>query len=78
MYGYGGEGFQVLVVMASSVFLTYQTVENCTLGTLKGPWWRGVFFASVSFSPSEKEMKSRHGQWLTMLNKLANNERVKT
>jgi hypothetical protein len=37
---------------------------------------KGVFFASVSFSPSEKEMKSRHGQWLTVLKKSVKTERA--
>jgi hypothetical protein len=36
-----------------------------THSTLQGLRWKGVFFASVSFSPLEKEMKSRPGQGLT-------------
>jgi hypothetical protein len=29
------------------------------------------FFASVSFSPSEKEMKCRHAQWLIVIKRTA-------
>jgi hypothetical protein len=39
---------------------------------------KGVFFASVSFSPLEKEMKCRHAQWLTVLKKSVRTERAKT
>jgi hypothetical protein len=35
------------------------------------------FLCFVSFSPLEKEMKSRHGQWLTVLKKSAKTERAK-
>jgi hypothetical protein len=36
------------------------------------------FLCFVSFSPLEKEMKSRHGQWLIVPNKSVNKERART
>jgi hypothetical protein len=37
----------------------------------------GVFFASVSLSPSDKEMKCRHAQWLIVIKRAAKTERAK-
>src|ERR1700730_5510189 len=49
-----------------------QKLLACTLGALTRRLLRGVFFASVSFSPVEKEMKCRHAQWLIVIKKTAN------
>src|SRR5216684_113319 len=55
-----------------------QKLLACTLGTLTCRLLRGVFFASVSFSPVEKEMKCRHAQWLIVIKKSANSRRPLT
>ena len=55
-----------------------QKLLACTPGTLTCRLLGGVFFASVSFSPSEKEMKCRHAQWLIVIKNTANSRRPLT
>ena len=74
---FGGGGFQLFVVMRRACFWGTTTLSLHALDTYV-PIVERRFLCFVSFSPLEKEMKSRHGQWLIVQKKSARNERAKT
>ncbi len=61
------------VVLASTVLRGNQKQWSARWGHLKQIVGRR-FLCFVSLSPLDKEMKSRHGQWLIVIKNLANIE----
>jgi hypothetical protein len=72
-----GGGFQLFGIIRRACFWGTKTLSQHALDTYE-PIVERRFLCFVSLSPLDKEMKSRHGQWLTVLKKSANNERAKT
>ncbi len=66
-------GFQVPVVLASTVLRGNQKQWSARWGHLIQIVERR-FLCFVSLSPLDKEMKSRHGQWLIVIKNIANIE----
>src|SRR5271156_2098452 len=64
-------GFQVSVVLASTVLRGNQKQWSARWGHLIQIVGRR-FLCFVSLSPLDKEMKSRHGQWLIVIKNTAN------
>src|SRR6202046_508133 len=64
-------GFQVFLVLASTVLRGNQKQWSARWGHLEQIVGRR-FLCFVSLSPLDKEMKSRHGQWLIVIKNLAN------
>ncbi len=64
-------GVQVLVVLASTVLRGNQKQWSARWGHLIQIVGRR-FLCFVSLSALDKEMKSRHGQWLIVIKNLAN------
>ena len=64
-------GFQLSVVLASTVLRGNQKQWSARWGHLIQIVGRR-FLCFVSLSPLDKEMKSRHGQWLIVIKNLAN------
>src|SRR5271156_1463742 len=70
-------GFQRSVALASTVLRGNQKRWSARWGHLIQIVERR-FLCFVSLSPLDKEMKSRHGQWLIVIKNLANIERALT
>src|SRR5471032_3102461 len=64
-------GFQVLVVLASTVLRGNQKQWSARWGHLIQIVGRR-FLCFVSLSPLDKEMKCRHAQWLIVIKNIAN------
>jgi hypothetical protein len=63
---------------APSVFLKYQTVETARSGYLRISGWKAFSLLLFLFRRLEKEMKSRHGQWLKVIKKSVRTKRAET
>src|SRR3954467_6605254 len=71
------EGFNCSLLFAARAFGVPSSPELHARDTYE-PIVGRRFLCFVSLSPLDKEMKSRHGQWLIVLKKSARTERAKT
>src|SRR3954468_14350707 len=70
-----GEGFNCSGLFAERAFGVPNSLE-LHAGDTYVPSFERRFLCFVSLSPLDKEMKSRHGQWLIVLKKTTNTKRA--